>query len=48
MSIVLPTKEDDSHSISHPSEKIGNESFNVVGVNVLNQNGVDVCKLFKF
>jgi hypothetical protein len=47
MSIELPSKEDDPHSISHPSEKIVNESFNVVGVNVLNQNGVDVPQIIQ-
>ena len=43
----MPSKEDDPHSISDPSEKIGNESFNVVGVNVLNQKGVDVPQIIQ-
>jgi ferritin-like protein len=47
MSIGLPNKEGEPHSISHPSEKIGKESFNVVGVNVLNQNGVDIQQIIQ-
>ena len=42
MSIGLPSKEDKTQSVSTPPEKNGNESYNVVGVNVLNQNGVNV------
>ncbi|HYF99734.1 MAG TPA: hypothetical protein VD815_06560 [Candidatus Saccharimonadales bacterium] len=47
MSIGLPSKEDKTQSVSTPSEKIGNESYNVVGVNVLSQNGVNVPEIIK-
>ena len=47
MSIGLPSKEDKTQSVSTPPEKNGNESYNVVGVNVLNQNGVNVPEIIK-